>query len=65
MMSDSTVRWYSVRRLIESRIIESAAYCNQTWLGPIYKSNTQKIRRLIESSCYCYHFYVGRSDPIR
>jgi hypothetical protein len=32
---------YSARRLIGSRIIESAAYCNQILLAPMYINNTQ------------------------
>ena len=33
---------YSARRLIGSRILESAAYCNQIWLIPFYLNSTQK-----------------------
>ena len=49
---------YSARRLIGSRIIESAAYCNRILLVPLYRNSTQK-RRFIESLGGCYHFYVG------
>ncbi len=41
---------YSVRRLIRSRMIESAAYCNQILFIK---------RRLIESFGYTYQFYAG------
>ena len=34
-------RWYSARCLIGSRIIESAAYCNQIMLVPLYLNSTQ------------------------
>jgi hypothetical protein len=34
---------YSARRLIESRIIESAAYCNQIMLVPLYLNSTQNM----------------------
>ncbi len=50
---------YSVRRLIGSRIIESAAYCNQINVIPLYSSIVHKKCRLIESFGYCYHFYAG------
>jgi hypothetical protein len=33
--------YYSVRRLIGSRIIESSAYCNQIFLVPLYLNSTQ------------------------
>ncbi len=42
-----------------SRIIESAAYCNQLLLVPIILYTEHKTRRLIESFGYCYHFYIG------
>jgi len=32
---------YSARRLIGSRLIESAAYCNQILLVPLYPNSTQ------------------------
>ncbi len=35
------VNKYSARRLIGSRIIESAAYCNQKLLAHLYINNTQ------------------------
>jgi len=44
---------YSARRVIGSRIIESAAYCDQILL-----SSSQK-PLLIESLGYCNNFYVG------
>ncbi len=50
---------YSASRLIGSRIIESAAYCNQKLLSHLYLNITYKTRRLIESFGSCY-FYV---DP--
>ncbi len=49
---------YSVRRLIGSRIIESAAYCNQIMLFPLYLNSTQKtlvnwiIRLLLSILCW-------------
>ncbi len=46
----------SVRRLIGSWIIESAAYCNQKLVAHLY---IHKTRRLIESFGYCYHFYAA------
>ncbi len=32
---------YSARRLIGSRIIESAAYCNHILMAPLYLNSTQ------------------------
>jgi hypothetical protein len=49
---------YSVRRLIRSQIIESAAYCYKILLNLLCKT-VYKTRRLIESFGYCYHFYAG------
>ncbi len=46
---------YSARRLIGSRIIESAAYSNQKLLSH-FCLNRHKTRHLIESFGYCYHF---------
>ncbi len=50
---------YSARRLIGSRIIESAVYCNKKLQAHLYL-NTKLVGSLIESFGYCYHFYV---DP--
>jgi hypothetical protein len=33
---------YSARRLMGSRLIESAAYCNQIWLAQLYVNSAQK-----------------------
>ncbi len=52
-------KYYSAHRLIGSRIIESAACCNQILLVPLYLNIVHKKRRLIESFGYCYHFYAG------
>ncbi len=54
---------YSARRLIRSRIIESAAYCNQPFIVirnclPFYPLTVDKTSRLIEAFGCCYHFYV-------
>ncbi len=49
---------YSARRLIGSRLIESAAYCNQILMAPLYFSNTQNtsvnwiIRLLLSLLCW-------------
>ncbi len=49
--------WYSARRLMGSRIIESVAYCNQILLAQLYINSTQKtsvnwiIRLLLSLSC--------------
>ncbi len=48
----------SARRLMGSRVIESAAYCNQILLAQQRINSAQK-HRLIESSGYCYRFWVG------
>ena len=51
-------RCYSARRLIGSRIIESAAYCNQMLLVPLYLNSTQKpsvnwiIRLMLSLLCW-------------
>jgi hypothetical protein len=51
--------YYNARRLIESWIIESAAYCNHKLLAHLYLNSTQNTLRLIESFGYYYHFYGG------
>jgi len=49
---------YSARRIIGSRIIESAAYCNQILMGPLYLNCTQNmsvnriIRLLLSLKCW-------------
>jgi hypothetical protein len=42
-------------RLIGSRIIESAAYCNQKLLAHLYLNSKQNTS-VIVSFGYCYHF---------
>ena len=44
--------------LWDQKIIDSATYCNQILLVPLYLTSTQK-RWLIGKFGYCYHFYVG------
>ncbi len=41
--------YYSDRRLIGSRIVESAAYCNQIVMAHIFKKTVSKTRWFIES----------------
>ncbi len=49
--------WYSARRLMGSRLIESAAYCNQIWLAQLYINSAQNtsvnwiIRLLLSLLC--------------
>ncbi len=49
---------YNPRRLIGSRIIELAAYCNHTLLALLY-INKHKTPRSTESFRYCDQFNVG------
>ena len=51
---------YSARRLIGSRIIESAAYCHRILLVPLYLNSTQK-RRWVD----VVTFMLGHNDPIK
>ena len=55
---------YSARRLIGSRIMESATFCNKILLIPFYMNSTQK-RWLFELFGYCYHFYDGSKSKRR
>ncbi len=48
----------SARRLMGSRLIESAVYCNQISLAQVYINRAQNTL-VIESFGYCYRFYVG------
>jgi len=54
---------YSTRRLIVSRLMESAAYYNRILLGSHYTSTVHKIRQLIEVSIIT--FVLAQSDPIK
>jgi hypothetical protein len=57
---------YSARRLIGSRTIESAAYCNKKLLAHlIYILTVNKTRRLIESSVIVITFKLAQSDSIK
>ena len=56
-MFNKVLRYHSGRRLIGSRIIESAAYCDQILLVPLHLYSLQTTL-VIESFGYCYHFYV-------
>ncbi len=52
------VFWYSARRLMGSRLIESAAYCNHIWLAHLFINSTQNtsvnwiIRLLLSLLCW-------------
>ncbi len=50
---------YSARRLIGSRIIESAAYCNQKLLALLYLNRTQN------TSVIVITFMLAESDSIK
>jgi hypothetical protein len=61
-LGTSRLENYCVCCLMGSRIIESAAYCNQILLAQI--RTVHKTSRLIELFGYCYRFYVVQ-DPIK
>ncbi len=52
---------YSARRLIGSRIIESAAYCNKKLLAHLYLDSTQKLNH----SVIIITFMLAQSDSIK
>jgi hypothetical protein len=52
--------YYSARRLMTSRLIESTTYCNQ----PSYIPTVHKTNCLIESFDYCYRNFVSAQSDL-
>jgi hypothetical protein len=64
-LSRSIVLLYTDHQLIASRIIESAAYCNQIMPVSFLGKSAQIRGRLFELFGYCYHFYVGLNNAVK
>ncbi len=52
-------RQYSARRLMGSRLIESAAYCNQILLAQQFINSAQNTS-IIESAAYCNQILLAQ-----